>query len=106
MGGDKPRIMPSPAPPPGRRSRIGARRLPLGVMKRYANASGHSGVTAYEMTQDGITVKFRDGHVYRYTHASAGRDNVERMKQLAAAGRGLSTFINRNMRDRHADKLA
>lgn len=75
-------------------------------MKRYANASGHSGVVAYEIRSDAITVAFRDGGVYRYTYVSAGRDNVERMKQLAAAGRGLSTFIHRQVNDRYADKLA
>lgn len=75
-------------------------------MKRYANASGHSGVTAYEIRPDAITVAFRDGGVYRYTYASAGRDNVERMKLLAAAGRGLSTFITRSVRDRYAEQLA
>lgn len=75
-------------------------------MKRYANASGHSVVVAYETLANAITVAFRDGRIYRYTYASAGRDNVERMKQLAAAGRGLSTFINRQVHDRYADKLA
>lgn len=75
-------------------------------MKRYANASGHSGVLAYETRSDAITVKFRDGCVYRYTYASAGRDNIERMKQLAAAGRGLSTFIIRQVQDRYAEQLA
>lgn len=74
-------------------------------MKRYVNASGHSGVVAYETLPGAIHVEFRDGGVYRYTHASAGRANVLHMKQLAASGRGLSTFITRHVGDRYDAKL-
>lgn len=65
-------------------------------MKHYRNLSGHSGVIAYEIGADVIAVKFRDGGAYWYTHASAGPVHVEAMKQLAVAGRGLSTYIARN----------
>ena len=74
-------------------------------MKRYANASGHSGVVAYETSPGAIDVQFRDGNVYRYTHASAGRSTVERMKQLAASGRGLATYITRHVPNRHGARL-
>ncbi len=63
-------------------------------MDLYRNIAGNSGVKAYEIGPDYITVEFSDGAVYRYTYASAGRENVERMKGLARAGQGLSTFLN------------
>jgi hypothetical protein len=73
-------------------------------MKRYKNLSGNSGVVAYKFDGDSITVQFEDG-VYQYTYASTGRSRVERMKVLAAAGTGLSTFIARYVRDAYAAKF-
>jgi hypothetical protein len=63
-------------------------------MESYANKGGTSAAVAYETADDSITVRFRDGAGQVYTHASAGRGNVERMKELARAGQGLNTFIN------------
>jgi hypothetical protein len=68
-------------------------------MERYANQHGRSGVLAYEIGPEAIEVKFANGEVYRYSYRSAGRERVERMKALARAGRGLSTFISRHVRD-------
>ncbi len=74
-------------------------------MERYKNLSGNSGVAAYEIATDSITVEFKDGHVYLYTYQSAGSENIERMKELAIAGRGLNTYISRHVRKRYASKL-
>lgn len=74
-------------------------------MKRYKNLSGDSGVLAYETGEDYIKVKFRDGDVYLYNYIVTGRDKVERMKDLAEEGRGLSTFISRYVRERYTEKL-
>ncbi len=63
-------------------------------MEPYRNVAGNSGVKAYEAGPDYITIEFSDGAVYRYTYASAGEENVERMKGLAEAGQGLNTFIS------------
>ena len=63
-------------------------------MEQYRNIAGNSGVTAYEIGPDYITIEFSDGSIYRYTYASAGIENVERMKGLAEAGQGLNTFIS------------
>jgi hypothetical protein len=65
-------------------------------MEPYGNRQGDSGIVAYEAGADFIRVQFRSGEVYLYTHRSAGLENVERMKWLAAAGRGLSTFISQH----------
>jgi hypothetical protein len=74
-------------------------------MERYKNLSRDSGVVAYEIGRDSVTVKFHDGATYLYTYASAGEPNVEQMKVLAVTGRGLSTFIARHARMAYAAKL-
>ena len=74
-------------------------------MQRYKNISGNSGVIAYQIGRDSITIEFEDGAIYRYTYNSAGRSNIEQMKALAAAGSGLSTFVVRHVRKAYAAKL-
>lgn len=74
-------------------------------MERYRNRGGDSGIVAYEIGPDSITVMFSDGAVYLYTYQSAGSANIERMKRLAIAGEGLNSFINRRVRKRYARKL-
>ncbi len=74
-------------------------------MQRYANRSGHSGVVAYELGVDSITVKFTGGDRYLYTEDSAGAVHIARMRELAESGRGLSTYISQHVRDRYTRKL-
>lgn len=74
-------------------------------MRTYKNLNGDSGVRAYELGPDFITVKFLDGTKYRYTYACPGNLFVERMKKLATAGKGLSTYISQTVRDRYESKL-
>jgi hypothetical protein len=73
-------------------------------MERYKDIDGDSGVAGYEIGPDYIRVKFSDGSVYLYTYASAGSNNIEEMKRLAAAGEGLNAFIIKNVRKRYAKK--
>lgn len=73
-------------------------------MAIYKNLGGDSGVSSYEISDSFIAVTFRDGHAYRYSHASAGRDNVERMKSLAGAGLGLNSYINTHVKHRYESK--
>ena len=68
-------------------------------MQRYANYGGHSSIAGYEIEPTRIRVMFSDGTVYSYSYASAGINNVERMKQLAMSGQGLNSFIMRNVRN-------
>ena len=74
-------------------------------MKRYRNRGGDSGVVAYEIGPDSITVKFSDGSIYLYTYQSAGSANIEHMKRLAIDGEGLNNFINRCVKKSYARKL-
>ncbi|KHS35163.1 hypothetical protein QT199_015165 [Xanthomonas phaseoli pv. phaseoli] len=75
-------------------------------MQRYGNRNGHSGVVAYPLADDAIAVRFRSGETYVYTADSAGAEVVATMQRLAAAGRGLSTYISQSVRDAYAGKRA
>ena len=63
-------------------------------MKRYGNLHGNSGIAAYEEGSDFIRIRFTSGSVYLYTYDSAGKDDIEEMKELAKEGEGLTRFIN------------
>jgi hypothetical protein len=65
-------------------------------MQRYLDLSGTSGIESYEIGPDFIEIRFHHRPPYVYSYQSAGRANVEHMKVLAKAGRGLSTFISQN----------
>ncbi|HZV67697.1 MAG TPA: hypothetical protein VFG03_22655 [Telluria sp.] len=73
-------------------------------MERYRALGGDSGVVAYQIGERAIAVQFHSGEIYHYTYASAGRRNIERMKRLARAGKGLSTFISQHVHDACASK--
>ncbi|MBI9080261.1 MAG: hypothetical protein JEY79_11050 [Pseudodesulfovibrio sp.] len=68
-------------------------------MERYGNLHGNSGVTTYKINDDSICVEFKGGKTYLYTYASAGEENIEKMKELAREGRGLATFISQEVHD-------
>jgi hypothetical protein len=70
-------------------------------MKKYGRLNGESGVTAYQLEDEAIRVRFVDGTVYRYSYASTGPGHVENMKVLAAAGHGLSSYISKHARDNY-----
>jgi hypothetical protein len=80
-------------------------RLPGVQVKHYKNRSGESGVVAYDIGAESITIEFNGGERYLYTSESAGAANIARMQRLALDGRGLSTFISQVIRNRYARKL-
>jgi hypothetical protein len=68
-------------------------------MTRYSNFGGNSGVSYYEYGADYINVKFSTGKVYTYSYSSAGSYHIERMKTLADQGRGLNSYIMKNVKN-------
>ena len=63
-------------------------------MRPYANHHGKTGVVEYEITNDSIEVLFDHGkRTYIYNNSVTGKHHVDTMKELAASGRGLSTYI-------------
>ena len=59
-----------------------------------------SGVKAYEIGPESIDVEFSSGWVYHFSYQKPGALRVERMKQLAESGHGLSTFISKHVKNR------
>lgn len=70
---------------------------------RYNKRNGDSGVSAYESSPDNLKVVFGEW-VYVYTYKKPGKKHVEKMKQLAKQGQGLSTYISRNVKDNYETK--
>jgi hypothetical protein len=50
-------------------------------------------------------VLFQDGGLYLYDYETPGEDEVEEMKELAEAGRGLATYISQVVGGRYARRL-
>ncbi|MFA5499324.1 MAG: hypothetical protein WCX83_03695 [Candidatus Cloacimonas sp.] len=67
-------------------------------MEVYKNLGGDSGVVGYQIEEDRIIVEFSSGAQYSYTYRNPGIDHVEEMKELARAGKGLNSYINRNVK--------
>jgi len=74
-------------------------------MTDYRNLRGNSGVAAYEIAEDSITVQFNDGALYLYNYSKPGMINVNRMKQLALKGSGLNSLIRRVIKKNYSKKL-
>ena len=70
-------------------------------MEKYANRGNNSGVDGFQIGDDYIIVWFKEGATKAYTYSykgRAGRLHVDNMKRLAAAGMGLNSYINRNVK--------
>lgn len=67
-------------------------------MERYANRSGNSPITYYQIEDDKIIVWFKGGKSYSYSYRKIGKSHIETMKYLARNGSGLSAYITRNVR--------
>ncbi len=68
-------------------------------MTKYLDVDNDSGIEAYEIGSNQISVKFKDtAKIYVYSYTNAGKENVEHMKKLAQSGDGLNSFINLNVK--------
>ena len=66
-------------------------------MSPYNSRSGKkSGVVAYEIDVDSITVQFEQGWIYKYSNSSCGASAVNEMKICAKNQLGLSTYISQH----------
>ena len=74
-------------------------------MNRYKNLGNNSGVAAYEIADNSITVQFNDGGLYLYTDSKPGKRQVDKMKQLAIKGSGLNSLISREIKKNYYLKL-
>jgi len=71
-------------------------------MEKYKNLSGKSGIVAFQEGTDYIRVKFLGSDdIYTYSYSSAGVKHIEKMKEMARKGKGLSTYISRYVKDKY-----
>lgn len=54
-------------------------------MEKYKD-SEIGGVSAYQIFEDAIILKFKDGRTYLYDYTRPGKEQVEKMKKLATDG--------------------
>ena len=62
-------------------------------------------MTAYEILKDSIILQFQYKDLYLYDYEKPGESHVEQMKILAKKGKGLTTYINQNVRDNYKEKV-
>ena len=68
-------------------------------MENYKNLSKNSGITHYELGEKYIKVWFiNKPKFYVYDNIRPGINHIEKMKTLATLGKGLGTYISRNIR--------
>ena len=66
------------------------------MWQRYADVDRDSGVVAFQVLDNSISVRFQDGSVYTYRSPPNHSSTIQTMVRLARAGEGLNAFINRN----------
>jgi len=74
-------------------------------LKKYKGISGNHGVTAYEILKDSIILQFQYKDLYLYDYEKPGESHVEQMKILAERGKGLTKYVNQNVRDNYKEKI-
>ena len=74
-------------------------------MKKYKGKSGNNGVTAYEILEKKIILEFKYKDLYLYDYTKPGKKHVEQMKILAEDGKGLTKYVNQNVRDNYKEKI-
>lgn len=74
-------------------------------MQAYKDRNHESGIRAFELGADSITVQFKDNSTYIYTSQLAGAAHLQAMKRLAENGAGLNSYINRNLSKKYLRKL-
>ena len=68
-------------------------------METYKNKSHDSGVVSYEIRDNSILLQFQGSDdIYEYNTFRPGTEHVAKMKELAEAGQGLSTYVSTHVR--------
>ena len=74
-------------------------------MPLYKNTSKNSGIISYSIGANYIKIVFKDGEAYLYSHKSAGKTHINKLKALAKEGKGLTTYINQHVKEKYESKL-
>lgn len=75
-------------------------------MEKYRDIGGNSGISAYEVGNDFIIVRFKKGGMYLYNYSTTGSNHVNKLIELARIGDGLNGYINLNTKYAYARKIA
>ena len=68
-------------------------------MEIYGNLHRDSGVEKYLIAPTSIKIKFiNNNKIYVYNYTKPGKNHVHQMKKLALAGRGLATYVSKNIK--------
>lgn len=69
-------------------------------MEKYNNLGGNSPITHFQIEDDRISVWFKGGkkNPYIYPVYKIGNYHFQQLIQRATSGKGLSTYINENVR--------
>ncbi|ABY63278.1 virion structural protein [Pseudomonas phage 201phi2-1] len=70
----------------------------------YANIGGNSSIRGYDHGEDWLVVMFSDGSRYLYTLKSTEREQLDYMRRLAMAGKGLNSYITRIVQANYAGR--
>ena len=73
-------------------------------MRQYGGSPKKHGVQRFEIRPDSIDVEFSSGWIYRFSYERPGQSRVDKMKELAESGHGLSTFISKHVKNRFASR--
>lgn len=69
-------------------------------MRQYGGSPKKHGVRGFEIGPDSIDVEFTSGWIYHFSYQRPGQPRVDKMKELAESGHGLSTFISKHVKNR------
>jgi hypothetical protein len=72
-------------------------------MEPYKNSGNLSWISAFEIGDDYIKIQFIDGVIHLYTNSSAGGKHIQKMKELAIAGKGLHSYIDKHVKKMYAN---
>jgi len=72
--------------------------------EKYLDLSGDGGIEGFIISPNAIAILFDNGFWYTYNYARPGKEHVEEMKRLARLGKGLKTYINKNVRNNYGGK--
>lgn len=73
------------------------------AFQAYRNLGRDSGVVAFDISPDSITVQFRSGSHYVYNSVAPGAAVVAKLKSLALSGHGLNSYLSK-FKPRHHSK--
>jgi hypothetical protein len=65
----------------------------------------YKGITSYKILEKGIILEFQYKDLYLYNYEKPGKKHVEQMKILAESGKGLTTYVNQNVRENYKEKI-